>query len=97
MHAQKKATEAGAAKAGLSALMSWPVMVSRTVSLGSRMATVRLEHVVWEGLDEIAQREGRPVKDLCQELDGSRSDATPLTSAIRSYVLDYFRRSEAAD
>lgn len=97
MHTQKKAERGGAANAGLSALMSWPIMESRAIPLGSRVTTVRLEHIVWEGLDEIAQREGRPVKELCQELDGSRSDATPLTSVIRSYVLDYFRRPEAAD
>ncbi|WP_246024622.1 ribbon-helix-helix domain-containing protein [Azospirillum ramasamyi] len=49
---------------------------------------------IWSGLDEIAKKEERPVRELCQEVDSSRPTTMPLTNAIRSYVLDYFRRSD---
>lgn len=79
----------------LGALMSWPMIVSRTVPLAGRRAKLRLEAVVWSGLQEIADKENRQVQDLCEEVDARRSSNTPLTSAIRSFVLDYYRLAEA--
>lgn len=79
----------------LGALMSWPVIVSRTVPLPGRRAKLRLEAVVWSGLQEIADKENRLVQDLCEEVDARRPSNTSLTSAIRSFVLDYFRHAEA--
>ncbi|XWZ94094.1 ribbon-helix-helix domain-containing protein [Azospirillum sp. B2RO_4] len=74
--------------------MTWPSIVSRTIPLKDRRARLRLETAVWSGLDDIAQKERRPVRELCIEVDALRPSTTPLTSAIRSYVLDYYRRSE---
>ncbi|MCM8738092.1 ribbon-helix-helix domain-containing protein [Azospirillum sp. A1-3] len=78
----------------LSSLMVWPSVVSRTIPLMDRRAKLRLEMAIWSGLDEIAKKEERPVRDLCQEVDTSRPATMPLTNAIRSYVLDYFRQAE---
>lgn len=79
----------------LGALMSWPMIVSRTVPLPGRRVKLRLEAVVWSGLEEIADKENRLVQDLCKEVDARRPSSTSLTSAIRSFVLDYFRHAEA--
>ncbi|WP_449234028.1 ribbon-helix-helix domain-containing protein [Azospirillum doebereinerae] len=75
--------------------MPWPTVVSRTVSLPDRRAKLRLESAVWSGLDEIARKQLRPVQELCKDVDAHRPPGMPLTSAIRTYVLDYFRQTEA--
>lgn len=94
MHFQRKSISEAAYGTDLRSLMVWPSVVSRTIPLTDRRAKLRLEMAIWSGLDEIAKKEERPVRDLCQEVDSSRPATMPLTNAIRSYVLDYFRQSE---
>ncbi|RUQ74676.1 hypothetical protein EJ913_05315 [Azospirillum doebereinerae] len=77
-------------------LVAWPLVAARTVPLRDRQTRLRLETAVWEGLDAIAEREGCPVKELCVALDADRPPNVTLSSAIRSYVLDYFRAVERA-
>ncbi|HYH18278.1 MAG TPA: ribbon-helix-helix domain-containing protein [Azospirillum sp.] len=76
-------------------LVAWPLVTSRTITLSGRSARLRLEASVWDGLDEVARREGRAVTDLCAELDARRATDTPLTTAIRAFVLGYFREASA--
>ena len=80
----------------LAALMAAPLMAERSIVLAGRRARLRLETEVWNGLDEVARRQGRPVADLCGELDDARDDGVPLSSAIRTFVLDYFREASRA-
>lgn len=94
MFIQKKAGDHVPGAIDLSALMTWPAVVSRTIPLPDRRARLRLEAVVWSGLDDIARKERRPVQDLCRDVDASRPMNTPLTSAIRNYVLEYYRQAE---
>lgn len=82
------------ASSNLEDYMQWPVIVSRTVPLSDRRAKLRLESVIWNGLEEIAEQQRRPLRELCDEVNGNRPSNVALNSAIRSYVLDYFRRAE---
>ncbi|WP_083896994.1 ribbon-helix-helix domain-containing protein [Azospirillum sp. B506] len=95
MFIQKKAPESMSSIINIGVLMTWPAVVSRTIPLQNRRARLRLENAVWSGLDDIAQKERRPVHDLCIEVDALRSPDTPLTSAIRNFVLDYYRQAES--
>ena len=95
MFIQKKATDRMPGIIDLDALMTWPTVTSRTIPLPGRSARVRLETAVWHGLDDIARKERRPIQELCRDVDSSRPSNTPLTSAIRNYVLDYYRQAEA--
>lgn len=95
MHIQKKSFFDMSQTTDLGALMVWPEVVSRTIPLPDRRAKLRLETAIWSGLDEIARKQHRPVQELCRDVDASRPSKTPLTSAIRSYVLDYYRQVEA--
>ncbi|TWA85891.1 ribbon-helix-helix protein [Azospirillum brasilense] len=54
---------------------------------------MRLEAAFWEGLDEIAQRENLTVGELCSRFaeQVGAVDASNLSSAVRVYVLEYFR------
>ncbi len=94
MHFQRKSLFDVTYGTDLRSLMVWPSVVSRTIPLTDRRAKLRLEMAIWSGLDEIAKKEERPVRELCQEVDSSRPTTMPLTNAIRSHVLDYFRRSD---
>lgn len=84
----------GAAEAGLAAVAGWPTMTVRKVPLEDRSARVRLESAIWDGLDEIASQQRRPVKQLCRELAAGSQNGATISSTIRTYVLDYFRRAK---
>lgn len=94
MQPRKSLLPQSSANSNLENYMQWPVIVSRTIPLGERRAKLRLEAVIWNGLEEIAEQQRRPLRELCNELNGNRPSGVALTSAIREYVLDYFRRVE---
>ncbi|RJF77390.1 hypothetical protein D3877_26710 [Azospirillum cavernae] len=94
MQTLEKATAESTKGANIAMLMSWPMMTARTLPLPDRRARIRLETAVWDGLDAISAIEGRSIRELCGDLDASRSTGASLPSAIRNYVLDYFRKAE---
>lgn len=65
-------------------------LISRNISLAGRRTSLRLERAVWDALDEIAQREGRTINEICSLVDRMRTERT-LTASVRVYVLDYYR------
>lgn len=65
-------------------------LVTRNVNLGNRRTSVRLEPDLWEALREIAGREQRSVHEICTDIDRTRG-GTRLTSAMRIYIVNYFR------
>ncbi|HYG87992.1 MAG TPA: ribbon-helix-helix domain-containing protein [Azospirillum sp.] len=77
----------------MASLADWPTVETRTISVAGRQARLRLEKMVWDGLEEVSRREGRPVPNLCSELDTMRASGTPLATAIRILVLNYFREA----
>ena len=57
---------------------------------------MRLEPEVWDALREVCLREGIELRDLIRTVERT---ATPggRTSAVRVYVLDYFRKAATED
>lgn len=53
---------------------------------------MRLEPEVWEALREICLREGLELRELIQEIE-KNAGAGGRTSAVRVYVLQYFRKA----
>jgi len=51
---------------------------------------MRLEPVMWDALAEICRRERRAIHDICTMVNGRRGHSS-LTSAVRAYIVDYFR------
>lgn len=90
---QKKAFRGMSDAIDLNALMAWPEVATRTIPLPDRRAKLRLEAVIWSGLDDIAREQHRPIEELCRDVDVSRAPHMSLTSAIRNFVLDYYRQS----
>ncbi len=77
----------------LASLITGQILSERTIVLTEHATRITLEKMVWDGLDEVARREGRTVVDLCRELDMDRDADSELETAIRSFVLRYFREA----
>lgn len=65
----------------------------RNVIIDGKRTSMRLEAAFWDGLVEIARREEVTVGALCTRLAGELEtlSAGSLSSAVRVYVLSYFR------
>jgi predicted DNA-binding ribbon-helix-helix protein len=64
----------------------------RNVKVFGRRTSMRLEPAFWEALEEIARREGTDVDGLFDKVARVPHRGN-LTSAIRLFVLAYFRGS----
>lgn len=69
-------------------------LVSRNVTINGRRTSLRLERANWEALDDICKFEGVSLHDLCTVID-SRREGTSRTSAVRAFIITYFRAAAA--
>ncbi len=58
--------------------------------LGHR-TSVSLEEPFWQAFREIAAAQGKGINTLAAEIDAERGVSAGLASAIRVYVLAYYR------
>jgi predicted DNA-binding ribbon-helix-helix protein len=65
-------------------------VVKRSVMVGGHKTSVSLEDAFWDSLKEIATRRGVSLSTQLTSIDIHRKTAN-LSSAIRLFVLDYFR------
>jgi predicted DNA-binding ribbon-helix-helix protein len=65
-------------------------IVKRSVIVNGHKTSVSLEAPFWLGLREIAELRQLSVSAMLQTIDAGRNSAN-LSSAIRVYVLEYFR------
>ena len=66
-------------------------VVKHSILINSHKTSVSLENEFWLGLREIADQEQITVPGLVEQIDRSR-DTCNLSSAIRVYVFNHFRR-----
>jgi predicted DNA-binding ribbon-helix-helix protein len=64
--------------------------VKRSIVVAGHKTSVSLEDAFWNALKEIAERRHMHVSDLVGSIDAKRLNGN-LSSAIRLYVLDYYR------
>ncbi len=69
--------------------MSSPV-VKRSIVIAGHKTSVSLEDAFWQGLKEIATGREMTLSDLVATIDTDRHGGN-LSSAIRLFVLDYYR------
>jgi predicted DNA-binding ribbon-helix-helix protein len=69
--------------------MKSPV-IKRSIMLAGHKTSVSLEDAFWQGLKEIASRRKMSGSALIGQVDAQRGEGN-LSSAIRLFVLDYFR------
>jgi predicted DNA-binding ribbon-helix-helix protein len=69
--------------------------VERSMMIAGQWSSMRLEAAFWRGLKGIAADRGLTVPALVDSIASSRHDAS-LSSVIRHYVLDYYRKKIAS-
>lgn len=67
----------------------------RSVVVAGHKTSVSLEEAFWNGLKEISGLRDMTLSELIDEINGNRPQGN-LSSAIRLFVLDYFK-SRVAD
>ena len=65
--------------------------VKRSLTLKGHRTSVSLEEPFWTAFREIAEAQGKPLNQLAAEIDAERGVEMGLASAIRLYVLAWFR------
>jgi predicted DNA-binding ribbon-helix-helix protein len=70
-------------------------VVKRSVIRNGHKSSISLEDQFWDALREIADHEHMAISALVATIDHSRT-TNNLSSAIRVYVLDHFRRGDRA-
>jgi predicted DNA-binding ribbon-helix-helix protein len=73
--------------------MTSPV-IKRSIVIAGHKTSVSVEDAFWTALKEIAQARRQSVAELIASIDGARqtgNDTGNLSSAIRVFVLDYYR------
>jgi predicted DNA-binding ribbon-helix-helix protein len=74
--------------------MKSPV-VKRSIVIAGHKTSVSLEDAFWQGLKQIAGERNLTLSDLVATIDTERRQGN-LSSAIRLFVLDYYRTGSAA-
>jgi predicted DNA-binding ribbon-helix-helix protein len=69
------------------------LVLKRTVTVGAHKTGVGLENAFWVALKDIAAAQSTLVWQLVEAIDSERRERqhTNLSSAIRLFVLDYYR------
>jgi len=75
--------------------MKSPV-VKRSIVIAGHKTSVSLEDAFWQALKEIASNRQMNLSDVVASIDTGRHQGN-LSSAIRLYVLDYFRTQTRAE
>ena len=65
--------------------------IKRSLTLKGHRTSVSLEDPFWRAFREIAKTKGKAINELAAEIDASRGVESGLASAIRLYVLDFYR------
>ncbi len=66
--------------------------VKRSLTLRGHRTSVSLEDAFWTAFRDIAAERGMALNALAAEIDEGRDYEVGLASAIRVYVLDWYRR-----
>ena len=72
-------------------------LLSRNVTVSGRRTSVRLEPEMWSALRDIAQRERCAMHDICTLISLRKKARTSLTSAIRVFMMLYFRAASTKE
>ena len=73
--------------------MTSPI-VKRSIVIAGHKTSVSLEDAFWQSLKQIANERDVTLSDVVASIDTGRHDGN-LSSAIRLFVLDYYRERAA--
>ena len=66
------------------------MLVCKNVIVNGRRTSMRLDRETWISLNDICQREGITIHQLCSKIDRTKGPSG-LSAATRLFVLTYFR------
>lgn len=72
-------------------------LLSRNITVKGRRTSIRLEPEMWAALREAAKREHCTVHDICSLISIRKNAGTSLTSAIRVFLMLYYRAASTED
>jgi predicted DNA-binding ribbon-helix-helix protein len=70
-------------------------VVKRSIVVAGHKTSVSIEEAFWNGMKEISALRNMTLSKLVGEIDGNRQRGN-LSSAIRLFVLDYFKNRALA-
>ncbi len=65
-------------------------LISKNVTINGRRTSLRLEKASWEAMDDICKCEELTLHELCSLIENRRQGAS-RTSAVRAFIVTYFR------
>ena len=77
-------------------MKSASTVIKRSIVIGGHKTSVSIEDDFWLGLKHIAGEREATIAKLVQEIDGVRVRGN-LSSAIRVYILRYYRQRGGFD
>ena len=66
-------------------------IIKRSIVIGGHKTSISLEDAFWRGLKDICDVRGTTLSSQVQAIDAERKGGANLSSAVRLFVLDYFR------
>jgi predicted DNA-binding ribbon-helix-helix protein len=69
-------------------------MAKRSISVAGHRTSISLEEPFWQAFAEIAAERRMSLAGLVEEIDRVRPAEVNLSSAIRLFVLDWFRSAQ---
>ena len=69
--------------------------VKHSLTIAGHRTSISLEAPFWDALNEIAAARGQSLSALVAEIDSARTSGG-LSSAVRVYVLEHFRKTSGA-
>lgn len=72
-------------------------LISRNITVHGHRTSIRLEPEMWTGFADISRREGLTIHELATQIAGKIVPHQSLTSAIRVFIMAYFRASSTEE
>ncbi len=63
----------------------------KSISIGGRRTSVRLDPVLWNGLADIARRERLDINQICTYVARTKQARLSFSAALRMFLFSYFR------
>ncbi len=72
-------------------------LINRNIVVDRRRTSIRLETEMWNDLADICKREGKTMHELCTLVNAVKPAGRSLTSAIRVFLISYYRAAATED
>ncbi len=67
-------------------------VLKRSIVIDRHKTSISIEDVFWTSIKEIARARGVTLSELVASIDKARGPGTNLSSAIRVFILDHYRK-----